>query len=105
MSCDVKSINLLNSYPSINTSSYTTLDNGGFGGNQSWFYDENDESKNDKQSKHIRKGGCGVIASCDILLYLQKSKNKALTKVDTSKSSISYNDYDQFVRLYAHTNI
>lgn len=101
LSCDVKSINLLNSYPSINTSSYTTLDNGGFGGNQSWFYDENDESKNDKQSKHIRKGGCGVIASCDILLYLQKSKNKALTKVDTSKSSISYNDYDQFVRLYA----
>lgn len=98
---NVTTIEIANPYTTINTTSDSSLSNHGYGGNQSWFYDENDSSKNDLKSKQLRGGGCGVIASCDTILYIQKYHNISLTSVNTSNSQISYNEYDQFVRLYS----
>lgn len=99
--CDVKTVELRNLYTIVDTSSYSSLENYNFGGNQNWFYDENDDNKNDIESKHICYGGCGVIASCDVILYLQKCLGIKLVDVDTSSITVSFEEYDRFVRLYA----
>ena len=98
---DVKKVQLSHPYTKIDTSSVSKLDNDYFGGYQGWFYDEKDGTKNDIKSKQISGGGCGVIASCDSILYIQKYKSKALTPVNTSKQMIAWREYDSFVRSYA----
>jgi hypothetical protein len=72
------------------------------GGSQRWFYDANDPLKNDTVSKQIRGGGCGIIASVDTLIFLEKNLGfNDLTSVDTSADTIDFNDYNRFVRKYA----
>lgn len=97
---NVKTVQISNDYIKIDTPDELDYMNWEYGGSQLWFYDENDPDRDDKTSYYLRKGGCGVIASCDNLLYLQKYMGWNLTTVDTSQDTISYDEYDTFVRMY-----
>ena len=100
---EVHSFSLEESYISIDTPDDTTVhkySNGAYGGNQGWFYSESDPACSDWDSEIITRGGCGIIASCDLLLYLQKSQDIKLTEVDTTSRKIDYSEYDKFVRGY-----
>lgn len=99
---DVITVELESPYVQVDTSGYPGLEkNSYFGGRQEWFYNENDPQRNDSVSKHIENGGCGVIASCDAILYMQKHTGEALTEVDTSGETIAFEEYEAFVRMYA----
>ncbi len=101
LTSDVITVELANPYISIDTTGEGTLINHQYGGQQDWLYDESDSTKNDIKSKQLKHGGCGVIASCDTILYIQKYHDLDLTVVNTSNDLIQYNEYDQFVRSYA----
>ena len=98
---DVKEALLSNPYTKINTSYDSALSNNNYGGYQGWFYDENDPTKNSLSRKELSGGGCGVIASSDTILYMQKYHELNLTSVNTSNSSIDYFEYENFVQSYA----
>ena len=97
---DVKKVEISNDYIKIDTPDELDYMNWEYGGSQMWFYDENDPDRNDNASRLLQKGGCGVIASCDNLLYLQKYMGWNLTTVDTSGDVITYDEYDASVRAY-----
>lgn len=98
---DVKEAFLSNQYTKIDTSYDSTLSNSNYGGYQGWFYDENESKKNSLSRKQLSGGGCGVIASSDTILYMQKYHELNLTSVNTSNSSIDYSEYENFVQSYA----
>ena len=98
---NVKHVEISNNYISIDTPSEMDYMNWGYGGYQGWFYDENNPGKNDIASLQIQEGGCGVIASCDNILYWQKYMGINLTDVNTTGEYISYEEYDEFVRQYS----
>lgn len=98
---NVRSVEISNDYIKIDTPDNMDYMNYGYGGSQSWFYDENDPDKDDLTSFQLRKGGCGVIASCDNILYLQKFMGLNLTDVNTTEEYIPYEEYNEFVRQYS----
>lgn len=100
---NVKHVEISNNYISIDTPNNLDEPNYYYGGSQMWFYDENNPDRNNTVSFQLEKGGCGVIASCDNLLYLQQYMGWNLTDVNTTGTTISYNEYDTFVREYAET--
>lgn len=98
---DVKKVEITNDFLQIDTPDNLDSINRNYGGNQSWFYDENDSDMNDLDSYLIENGGCGIIASCDNILYWQKYMGLDLTDVNTENDTISYEEYNEFVRGYA----
>ncbi len=98
---NVKHVEISNDYIKIDTPDELDYINWEYGGSQSWFYDENDPDRDDLVSLRLRKGGCGVIASCDNLLYLQKYMGISITTVNTDSEMIVFDEYDTFVREYA----
>lgn len=101
---NVKKVEISNDYIKIDTPEDVDHWNYYYGGNQMWFYDVNHPDRSDLDSLQLEKGGCGVIASCDNLLYLQKYMGWNLTTVNTSGDMIAFDEYDAFVRDYAETN-
>ena len=105
---DIKIVEIQNEYIKINTSTETdeneAMDNKMYGGNQNWFYDTADSSENDLMSLRIQENGCGIIASCDLLLYIQKAFNIKLTEINAT-DWISYDQYEEFVRFYVNNYV
>lgn len=73
-----------------------------YGGNQSWFYDK--KNNNSFDDKIIEDGGCGALASTDLIIYLSQYRNKTkkvmpfkLTK--DKKFSIPYMSYSDYTDL------
>lgn len=97
---NVWSVQISNNYISIDTPSDIDEPNYYYGGDQGWFYDANKPGRNDLVSLQLEKGGCGVIASCDNLLYLQKYMGYNLTTVNTTGNMIAFDEYNTFVRGY-----
>lgn len=105
---DIKIVEIQNEYIKINTSTETdeneAMDNKMYGGNQNWFYDTADSFENDLMSLRIQENGCGIIASCDLLLYIQKAFNIKLTEISAT-DWISYDQYEEFVRFYVNNYV
>lgn len=98
---NVKHIEISNDYIKIDTPDNLDNPNYYYGGSQMWFYDANNPDRDDLVSFQLEKGGCGVIASCDNLLYWQKYMGLNLTDVNTTGEYISFEEYDEFVRQYS----
>lgn len=92
---DVKRYELLHGYTSIVKLDGTLS----FGGDQSWSFNQGRpyDLKDDLKSM-----GCGVIASCDSLLYLQRTRN--IAEISNTKfnkdGTIKMGDYLDFVEDY-----
>lgn len=97
---NVKHVEISNDYIKIDTPDNLDNPNYYYGGSQMWFYDANNPDRNDLVSFQLEKGGCGVIASCDNILYLQKYMGWNLTTINTAGDMIAFDEYDTFVREY-----
>lgn len=112
--CDVNKVQLKNvldyvpvEYDGPETYSKSVLY---YGGNQSWFYDKSINTS--LLSYFIENGGCGALATTDLLIYLTMMRDE--TKVTMpfgfqvsgkfSKPYIAYSDYDKFVRDLVNDN-
>ena len=103
----------------INVNHSTTYSSISFGGSQSWFSNvTGDKTRDDFTSDEdfnmygLRKNGCGIIASCDVLLYLAKNNSELVSfasigtkSVNTKNSILDYNEYYDYVREYYYTYI
>lgn len=98
---NVKHVEISNDYIKIDTPDNLDNPNYYYGGSQMWFYDANNPDRDDLVSFQLEKGGCGVIACCDNLLYWQKYMGLNLTDVNTTGEYISFEEYDEFVRQYS----
>ena len=98
---NVKKVEISNDYIKIDTPDDIDEPNFYYGGRQGWFYDANHPNRSDLVSLQLENGGCGVIASCDNLLYWQKYRGLNLTDVDTAGEYISFEEYDEFIRQYS----
>jgi hypothetical protein len=93
--CDVVEYNLKNEFFEV-TGTPENKVNSGYGGNQSWFLGDGN-----KTNYQLVNGGCGVIASADALLYLYKYHNNATINVNIDGETISWVEYESFVRNYS----
>ena len=104
--CDYDEVKVYNSNPkvsnviqeaSLTRTEYINIkDNSGnisFGGNQSWF-----------GNNKIQSLGCGLISSCDILIYLgitHYEKYSFVPRITYNlDGTINYNTYYDFVQFY-----
>jgi hypothetical protein len=96
--CDVVEYSLKNDYVKITgTPTIRGVVNSGYGGNQAWF-----EKEGDVQSIQLVKGGCGVTAFCDALLYLRKNHRDINTVNIPVSDEIEWTSYEEFVRSAAY---
>jgi hypothetical protein len=72
-----------------------------YGGSQTWIYNENDKDSGDLFTYQLENGGCGIIASCDTLLYLQNYNGDISTTVPMQNGVFNWSDYNTFVNNYA----
>jgi Mg-chelatase subunit ChlD len=100
---DVFTASLDENYVKVNIADRTLL--GGndysYGGSQTWFYNENDTASGDLFTYQLENGGCGIIASCDTLLYLQNYNGDISTTVPMQTGVFNWSDYNTFVKDYA----
>lgn len=73
-----------------------------YGGNQSWFYDK--KKNNSFDDRIIEDGGCGAIASTDLIIYLSQYRSKTkkvmpFTLTKDKKFSIPYMSYSDYTEL------
>jgi hypothetical protein len=92
--CDIVEIRLKGNFISIENPSNIEVSLN-FGGNQSWFYSDT------IKDRQLAGGGCGIIAACDSLLYLQKYHGDVYTPVSTNSGKIAWSEYDNFVRDFS----
>lgn len=71
-----------------------------FGGDQGWFV--NTSNVDSTIANYITPKGCGLIASTNLLLHMQRSisEYKNITSVTATNNVISYDEYIDFVLNY-----
>jgi hypothetical protein len=86
----------------INVRSFVN-NNSYYGGNQSWF--GNTDKLSDLKAHQLVRGGCGVIAVSDTLLYLQKYNNDVYTPININNDEINGTEYENFVADFSKNYI